>query len=82
MPNNFGEMNLYCRTLQSILFWGLRLIRNIKRPSKQITGFLTVDELEESTNAIIKLVQKHEFHEELKVLKLNKSLNSTNELLP
>ena len=75
-------MNLYCRTLQSILFWGLRLVRNIKRPSKQITGFLTVDELEESTNAIIKLVQKHEFHEELKVLKLNKSLNSTNELLP
>ena len=68
--------------LKRVTAWCLRFIRNIKRPSERITGFLTVDELKESTNAIVKLVQKHEFREELKVLKSNKSLNSTNKLLP
>lgn len=47
--------------LRKIMTCCLRFVKNIKYPSKLITGFLPVLEREKATNAMMKLIQNHEF---------------------
>lgn len=63
--------------LSRITAWCLRFTKSIKCTSEENTGFSIVPE----PNAIMKLIQKHEFGE-LKFLKYGKNLNSRSKLLP
>lgn len=47
--------------LRKIMTCCLRFVKSIRYPSKRITSFLPVSEREKATNAMMKLIQNHEF---------------------
>ena len=68
--------------LQRVFAWALRFISNCKNiNNRNIEAFLTSEELKEANYKIMRLIQKNEFVEELKILGENKVLSKKSRLL-